>query len=78
MWRRCQENNLSLNINKTKEVDRKLQETAEGAPRYPHRWDRSGEGESFKFLSVHITDTLKWTSHTDSVVKKSTSSPSKG
>ena len=26
--------------------------------------------ESFKFLGVHITDKLKWTTHTDSVVKK--------
>ncbi|XP_070294690.1 uncharacterized protein [Salvelinus sp. IW2-2015] len=26
--------------------------------------------ESFKFLSVHITDKLKWSTHTDSVVKK--------
>jgi hypothetical protein len=26
--------------------------------------------ESFKFLRVHITDNLKWTTHTDSVVKK--------
>jgi hypothetical protein len=26
--------------------------------------------ESFKFLGVHITDYLKWISHTDSVVKK--------
>ena len=26
--------------------------------------------EIFKFLSVHITDKLKWTTHTDSVVKK--------
>ena len=26
--------------------------------------------ESFKFLGVHITDNLKWTTHTDSVVKK--------
>ena len=26
--------------------------------------------ESFKFLSVHITDDLKWSTHTDSVVKK--------
>ena len=28
------------------------------------------ELESFKFLGVHITDTLKWSTHTDSVVKK--------
>ena len=26
--------------------------------------------ESFKFLCVHITDKLKWFTHTDSVVKK--------
>jgi hypothetical protein len=26
--------------------------------------------ESFKFLCVQITDQLKWSSHTDSVVRK--------
>ena len=26
--------------------------------------------ESFKFLGVHTTDKLKWSTHTDSVVKK--------
>ena len=26
--------------------------------------------ESFKFLGVHITDKLKWSTHTDSVLKK--------
>ena len=26
--------------------------------------------ESFKFLGEHITDKLKWSTHTDSVVKK--------
>jgi hypothetical protein len=26
--------------------------------------------ESFKFLGVHTTDKLKWSIHTDSVVKK--------
>ena len=26
--------------------------------------------ERFKFLSVHITDNLKWSTHTKSVVKK--------
>ena len=26
--------------------------------------------ESFKFLGIHITDKLKWFTHTDSVVKK--------
>ena len=28
------------------------------------------KGESFKFPGVHITDKLKWSTHTDSVVKK--------
>jgi hypothetical protein len=32
----CQENNLSLNVNKNKGDDCVLQETAEGAPPYPH------------------------------------------
>ena len=50
--------------------DHGLKETAEGAPPYLHRRDHSGEGESFKFLDIHITDKLKWTTHTDSVVKK--------
>ena len=26
--------------------------------------------ESFKFRGVHITDKVKWTTHTDSLVKK--------
>jgi hypothetical protein len=43
----CQENNLTLNANKTKEIYRGLQETAEGAPPYPHRRDSSGEGRKF-------------------------------
>ena len=40
----CQENNLSPNVNKTKGADLGLQETAEGAPLCPYRWDCSGEG----------------------------------
>jgi hypothetical protein len=37
---------------------------------YPHRRDSSGEGRNFKFLGVHITDKLNWSTHTDSMVKK--------
>jgi hypothetical protein len=37
----CQDNNLSTNVNKTKEL---ILETAEGAHPYPHRRVRSGEG----------------------------------
>jgi hypothetical protein len=48
----CQENNLSLNINKGDDCG--LQETTEGVPPCPHRWDSSGaveKVESFKFTS---------------------------
>jgi hypothetical protein len=31
--------------------------------------------ESFKFLGVHITDKLKWFTHTDSLVKKAPLQP---
>ena len=30
----------------------------------------SSQQWSFKFLGVHITDKLKWSTHTDSMVKK--------
>jgi hypothetical protein len=33
-------------------------------------WTAEEKVERFKFLCVHITDTLKWSTHTDSVLKK--------
>ena len=45
----CQENNLSLNVNKTKEI---IMETAVGAV------------ERFKFLGVQFTNKLKWSTQT--------------
>ena len=66
----CQENNLTLNVNKTKEmiVDFKKQQREQ----LPIHVDGTvvEKLESFKFLHVHITDKLKWSTHTDSVVKK--------
>jgi hypothetical protein len=55
----CLEKNLSLYVNKTNGDDCGRQETADGTL-----------VESFKFLGIHITDKMKWTTHTDSVVKK--------
>jgi hypothetical protein len=66
----CQENNLTLNVNKTKEmiVDFRKQQ------REPSTIHIDGtvvaRVVSFKFLGVHITDKLNWSTHTDSVVKK--------
>jgi hypothetical protein len=43
-----QENNLSLNVNKTKGLIKELQETPGGPLPYPHRRDHSGEGEKLQ------------------------------
>jgi hypothetical protein len=66
----CQDNNLSLNVIKTKEmiVDYRNRRT----------WhtliliDRAvvEQVERFKFLGVHITNKLTWSKHTKTVVKR--------
>ncbi len=66
----CQENHLSLNIDKTKElvVDFRRQ-SREHTPitidKTPVEWVNS-----VKFLGVHITEDLTWSAHTDAVLKK--------
>ncbi|XP_052320236.1 uncharacterized protein LOC127907695 [Oncorhynchus keta] len=50
--------------------DRGLQKTTEGASPYPHQREKVEKVKCFKFLGVHITDKLKWSTHTDSLVKK--------
>ena len=62
--------NLSLNINKTKEM---IVDFGKQQREHPpiHIYGTAVEKvDSFKFLSVHITDKLKGSTHTDSVVKK--------
>ena len=68
MW--CQENYLSLIVNKTKEmiVDFRKQQR-EHPPIHIERTVVESV-ESFKFLGIHITDKLKLSTHTDIVVKK--------
>ena len=66
----CQENNLSLNVSKTK-----VMIVAFGKPQRAHPHIHiDGKAlenvESFKFLGVHITDKIKLSSHTDNVVNK--------
>jgi hypothetical protein len=66
----CQDNNLSLNVSKTKEliVDyRKRQDN-----QAPINIDGAvvERVESFKFLGVHITNELLWSKHTKTVMKR--------
>jgi hypothetical protein len=66
----CQDNNLSLNVIKTKEmiVDYRKKRTEhaliliDGAA--------VEQVESFKFLGVHITNKLEWSRHTKTVVNR--------
>ncbi len=66
----CQENHLSLNIDKTKElvVDYRRQ----SREHTPITIDKTPVERvtSFKFLGVHITEDLTWSAQTDAVLKK--------
>ncbi len=66
----CQENHLSHNIDKTKElvVDFRRQSIVNT----PITIDKTPveRVSSFKFLGVHITEDLTWSAHTDAVLKK--------
>ena len=63
-------NNLSLNVNKTKEMIVDFRKQQRVHPPIYINGTTVEKVESFRFLGVHITDKLKWTTHTDSVVKK--------
>uniref|UniRef100_A0A4W5KKS1 Reverse transcriptase domain-containing protein n=1 Tax=Hucho hucho TaxID=62062 RepID=A0A4W5KKS1_9TELE len=68
LW--CQDNNLSLNVTKTKEmiVDYRKRRTEHA----PILIDGAvvEQVESFKFLGVHINNKLEWSKHTKTVVKR--------
>jgi hypothetical protein len=66
----CQENNLSLNVNKTKEMIVDFRTQQREHPPIHINGTAVEKVESFTFLCVHITDKLKWSTHTNSVVKK--------
>uniref|UniRef100_A0A673ZB86 Reverse transcriptase domain-containing protein n=1 Tax=Salmo trutta TaxID=8032 RepID=A0A673ZB86_SALTR len=67
----CQENILSLNVSKPKEmiVDFKKQQR-EHPPTHIDGTAVEKVESLFKLLRVHIPDKLKWSTYTDSVVKK--------
>ena len=66
----CQDNNLSFNVGKTKEliVDYRKRRTEHA----PIHIDGAvvEQVESFKFLGVHITNKLEWSKHTKTTVKR--------
>ncbi len=66
----CQENHLSLNIDKTNElvVDFRRQ----SREHTPITIDKTPveQVNSFKFICVHITEDWTWSAHTDAVLKK--------
>ena len=66
----CQDNNLSLNVIKAKEmiVDNRKRRTEHA----PILIDGAvvEQVESFKFLGVHITNKLSWSKNTKTVVKR--------
>ena len=66
----CQENNLSPDVNKTKELIVDFRKQQREHLRIHIDGAVVEKVESFKFLCVHITDKLKWSTHTNSVVKK--------
>ncbi len=66
----CQENHLSLKIDKTKELVVNFRR--QSREHTPITIDKTPveQVNSFKFLSVHITEDLTWSAHTDAVLKK--------
>ena len=71
----CQDNNLSSNVIKTKEmiVDYRKRRT-EHAPIFFNR-AVGAQVESFKFLGFHITNKLTCPKHTKTVVKRARKKP---
>ncbi len=67
----CTENNLLLNVSKTKEliVDFRKKEAKTHKPVYINGAEVE-QVSSFKLLGINITENLSWTSHISAVVKK--------
>ena len=65
-----QENNLTLNVNKIKEMIVDFRKQQREHPPIHIDGTVVERVVSFKFLGVHITDKLNVSTYTDSVVKK--------
>ncbi len=66
----CQENHLSLNIDKTKELVVDFRRQSRVHTPISINKTPVERVNSFKFLGVHITEDLTWSTHTDAVLKK--------
>ncbi len=66
----CQENHLSLNIDKTKELVVDFRRQSRVHTPITINKTPVERVNSFKFLGVHITEDLTWSAHTDAVLKK--------
>ncbi|KAI3374832.1 hypothetical protein L3Q82_021368, partial [Scortum barcoo] len=67
----CQDNNLQLNVSKTKEliVDFRRRQREEHALPISINGTTVERVNSFRFLGVHISEDLTWTHHTDFITK---------
>ena len=66
----CQDNNLSLNVIKSKDmIEDYRKKRTEHAP-ILFDWAALEQVESFKFLGVYITKRLRWSKHTKKVMKR--------
>ena len=66
----CKDNNLLLNVNKTKEIVVNFQRVQKQLPPLTIDGDAVERVSSTKFLGVHISDDLSWTTNTTSLAKK--------
>ena len=69
----CQDNNLSLNVIKTKEMIIDYRDYRKWKAKHSPILTEEAvveQVESFKFLAVHITNKLSWYKHTKTVVKR--------
>ena len=66
----CQDNNLSLNVTKTKEMTVDYRKRRTGHIPILINGAVVEQVESFKFLGVHINNELTWSKHTKTVVMR--------
>ncbi|KAK0146371.1 hypothetical protein N1851_014319 [Merluccius polli] len=68
----CGDNNLTLNIQKTKEmvVDHLTEMVCHHSPHPLHKWSSCGDSPLCQVPQVHLTNSLTWHPNTTAVIKK--------